>query len=309
MATYAIGDVQGCFDELNALLAQINFNSDKDQLWFCGDLVNRGPKSLETLRFIRSLEDNAVTVLGNHDLHLLATAYEHKKPGKKDAFKEILLADDAPELLNWLRHQHMVFHDKEKAITLLHAGVHPHWDLEKLLGLAKEVEDILQSDHHINFYKHMYGNKPLIWEESLSGWTRYRFITNILTRLRYCDAQGKPALDAKGAPGSQAKHLFPWYEIENRKTQAETIVFGHWSTLPHAGISSINNTYAIDSGCLWGGKLTAMRIDEKPFQYLQLNCPGAKKPTIKHVKKKKQTKKKKSKKARDKKKDTKQVSF
>jgi len=282
MATYAIGDVQGCFDELKALLTQINFNSDRDQIWFCGDLVNRGPKSLKTLRFIRSLEDNAITVLGNHDLHLLATAYHHQKPGKKDTLNKILHADDASELLNWLRHQHLVFHDKEKNITILHAGVHPQWSIKKTLKLAHEVEQILQSDNHINFYKHMYGDKPFIWNDSLSGWSRYRFITNILTRLRYCDAQGKPALNAKGPPGSQSKHLYPWYEVPNRKSSQDTIIFGHWSTLPHAGRESINNTYAIDSGCLWGGHLTAMRIDEEPFTYTRYNCPGARKPTAKY---------------------------
>jgi bis(5'-nucleosyl)-tetraphosphatase (symmetrical) len=280
MATYAIGDVQGCYDELKALLTQIKFKSDRDQLWFCGDLVNRGPKSLETLRYIRSLEDNAITVLGNHDLHLLATAYDHKKLGKKDTLYNILQADDAAELLNWLRHQPLAFHDQERKITLLHAGTHPDWDIEKTLKLAKEVEQVLQSDNHINFYKHMYGDKPFIWNDSLSGWSRYRFITNILTRLRYCDEQGKPALNAKGAPGSQAEHLFPWYEIAKRKSQHDTIIFGHWSTLPHAGITSINNTYAIDSGCLWGGMLTAMRIDVEPFEYTRLNCPGAQTPQL-----------------------------
>jgi len=281
MATYAIGDVQGCFDELKALLALIKFNSDRDQLWFCGDLVNRGPKSLKTLRFIRSLEANAITVLGNHDLHLLATAYDHKKPGKKDTLNAILRADDAAELLNWLRHQHLLFHDKEKKITLVHAGIHPHWSIKKARKLAQEVEHILQSDNHINFYKHMYGDKPFVWDDSLSGWPRYRFITNILTRLRYCDLDGKPALNAKGPPGSQAKNLLPWYEVPKRKSRKDTIIFGHWSTLPHAGKKCKNNTYAIDSGCLWGGVLTAMRVDELPYTYTRLDCPGAQKPTAK----------------------------
>ena len=297
MATYAIGDVQGCFDELRELLTQINFNSDCDQLWFCGDLVNRGPKSLETLRFIRSLEDNAITVLGNHDLHLLATAYEHKKPGKKDTFYELLTASDADELFNWLRHRPLVFNDKDTKITLLHAGTHPDWSINKTLTLAKEVEKILQSDNHINFYKHMYGDKPFIWDDSLSGWQRLRFITNILTRLRYCDEQGKPSLNAKGAPGSQANHLLPWYEIPHRKTQDDVIIFGHWSTLPHAGISSINNAYAIDSGCLWGGMLTAMRIDEEPFVYSHIHCAGAQKPAAKYLKKRKHKKAKAKKKS------------
>jgi len=286
MATYAIGDVQGCFDELKALLSQINFNSDRDQLWFCGDIVNRGPKSLETLRFIRSLEGNAITVLGNHDLHLLATAYDHQKPGKKDTFDTVLQADDASKLIDWLRQQLLLHHDTELNITLLHAGIHPQWSIEKAQNLAIEMQQVLRSDNHVNFYKHMYGDKPYMWDDSLSGWSRYRFITNILTRLRYCDKNGKPALSAKGAPGTQAKNLFPWYEVPDRKSQKDRIIFGHWSTLPHAGRSSKNNTYAIDSGCLWGGALTAMRIDTEPFEYFRLDCPGAQKPPAKYLKQK-----------------------
>jgi len=293
MATYAIGDVQGCFDELKALLSQIDFNSDRDQLWFCGDLVNRGPKSLETLRFIRALESNALTVLGNHDLHLLATAYDHQQPGRKDTFDAILQADDAAELLDWLRHQSLLHHNTENNITLLHAGIHPDWSIDKARQLADEMEQVLQGDNHINFYKHMYGDKPFMWDDALSGWPRYRFITNILTRLRYCDKHGAPALSAKGEPGSQADHLMPWYEVPGRKSLSDTIIFGHWSTLPHAGFSSINNTYAIDSGCLWGGALTAMRIDIQPFEYFRLNCPGALKPPEKYLKKLKQRNKRK----------------
>ena len=283
MAIYAIGDVQGCYDELKELLTHINFSSDRDQLWFCGDIVNRGPKSLKTLRFIRSLEDNATTVLGNHDLHLLATAYDHRKPGRKDTLDKIILAKDSEDLLDWLRHRPLVLHDKERDVTLFHAGIHPAWSIKKTLKLAGEVEEILQSDKHINFYKNMYGDKPTAWSDTLTGWPRYRFITNILTRLRYCDKLGRPALNAKGAPGSQAKHLMPWYEVPGRKSADDTIIFGHWSTLPHAGRKAINNTYAIDSGCLWGGYLTAIKVGKKKFNYTRMNCPGAQKPTGKYL--------------------------
>lgn len=283
MAVYAIGDIQGCYDELRELLTHIKFKSDRDQLWFCGDIVNRGPKSLKTLRFIRSLEENANTVLGNHDLHLLATAYDHRKPGRKDTLDKILLAKDSEQLLDWLRHRPLVMHDEEKDVTLFHAGIHPAWNIKKTLKLANEVEQILQSDRHIYFYKNMYGDKPTTWNDSLSGWPRYRFITNILTRLRYCDIHGRPALNAKGAPGSQAKHLMPWYEVPNRKTRNDTLIFGHWSTLPHAGRKPVNNTYAIDSGCLWGGYLTAMKVGKKKVKYTRMNCPGAQKPTGKFI--------------------------
>jgi bis(5'-nucleosyl)-tetraphosphatase (symmetrical) len=278
MATYAIGDVQGCYEELKTLLNQIKFNSDRDQLWFCGDLVNRGPKSLETLRFIRALEANAITVLGNHDLHLLATAFHHRKPGKKDTLDAILVADDSDQLIDWLRGQHLAY--SENDITIVHAGIHPRWSIKKTMKLAREMEMLLQGDKHITFYKHMYGDKPPNWRDDLTGWSRYRFITNILTRLRYCNLDGKPALNAKGPPGSQSKDLYPWYEIPERKSKHDKIIFGHWSTLPHAGKKSINNTYALDSGCLWGGALTAMRIDTEPFEYYRLDCPGAQKPSL-----------------------------
>jgi len=291
MATYAIGDIQGCFDELRALLSQIHFNSDRDQLLFCGDLVNRGPKSLETLRFIKALEGNAISVLGNHDLHLLATAFNHKHPGKKDTLDDLLTSADSPVLMDWLRYRPMLHHDSKNNLTLVHAGIHPRWSINQTRQFASEVEQILRSDQHINFYKHMYGDKPLLWNDSLSGWPRYRYITNTLTRLRYCDQNGKATLSAKGAPGSQASHLYPWYEVPNRVSQQDIIIFGHWSTLPHAGISSINNAFAIDSGCLWGGSLTAMRIDVKPFEYFRLKCPGAQKPPEKYLKQIKNKKK------------------
>lgn len=278
MATYAIGDVQGCLDELKALLLQLDFNSDRDTLWFCGDLVNRGPQSLQTLRFVKSLEDNATTVLGNHDLHLLATAFDHQKPGKKDTLHDILEASDADQLLNWLRQQPLIHHDAQLEITLVHAGLHPEWDLNQARSLAAEVEHILQSKQHIDFYRHMYGDKPDRWQESLTGWSRFRFITNVLTRIRYLNSTGKPVLSAKGPPGKQGDHLTPWYEVPERKSAGDKIIFGHWSTLPHAGKQAINNTYALDSGCLWGGTLTAMRIDDASFEYSRLNCPGTLKP-------------------------------
>jgi bis(5'-nucleosyl)-tetraphosphatase (symmetrical) len=283
MATYAIGDVQGCYDELRELLTHINFRSDRDQLWFCGDLVNRGPKSLKTLRFVKSLAENATTVLGNHDLHLLATAYHHKKPGRKDTIGKILQAKDAEELLDWLRHRPLLIHDSDRDVTLFHAGLHPAWTIKKAIKLAGEVEQVLRSDDHIDFYRHMYGDKPTTWNDSLTSWPRYRFITNILTRLRYCDKFGRPALNAKGAPGSQARHLMPWYEVPNRKSKDDTLIFGHWSTLPHAGRRAINNTYAIDSGCLWGGYLTAMKIGKTKFKYTRMSCPRAQKPTGKYI--------------------------
>jgi len=280
MATYAIGDVQGCYEELKALLKKLNFNHDSDQLWFCGDLINRGPKSLETLQLIHSLRDNCKVVLGNHDLHLLATAFYHRHPGKKDTIHDILDADDASTLLNWLRKQPLVHFDENLSLLMVHAGLHPAWSVKQVLAHAKEVEAVIQGDKHINFYKHMYGDKPLNWSDTLTGWNRYRFITNIFTRLRYCDEHGKPALGVKGAPGSQPQHLMPWFDVPSRVTRHQKVIFGHWSTLPQAGIETVNNTYPLDSGCLWGGQLTAMRIDDASFEYIRLDCPGAQTPSL-----------------------------
>jgi bis(5'-nucleosyl)-tetraphosphatase (symmetrical) len=280
MATYAIGDIQGCFDELRTLLTKINFKSDRDQLWLCGDLVNRGPQSIETLRFVRDLGANAITVLGNHDLHLLATAYRNKKPGKKDTLDEIMMAKDREQLLGWLRQQPLIHHDKNLAITLVHAAIHPRWSLKKAIKLAREVEAVLQSDSHIEFYKTMYGDKPKNWDKTLQGYPRYRFITNVFTRLRYCELDGTMVLNAKSAPGKQPKRLFPWYEIPGRKTEQDVLIFGHWSTLPHAGREAINNTYPLDSGCVWGGRLTAMRIDDGSFEYVRLKCSQKQAPSL-----------------------------
>jgi bis(5'-nucleosyl)-tetraphosphatase (symmetrical) len=278
MAVYAIGDVQGCFEPLQQLLKKIKFKSDCDQLLFCGDLVNRGPDSLKTLRFIKSLGSNANSVLGNHDLHLLACAYLKNKPKKTDTFNDVLAAKDAEILLNWLRHRPLALYYKKHKTTLIHAGIHPKWGRKKTFKLAKEVEALLQSDKHISFYQNMYGNFPDHWEKNLTGMSRYRFITNVLTRLRYCDVDGKLALNEKGAPNTAHAHLLPWYLIPQRKTENKKIIFGHWSTLPHAGKKIINNSYAIDSGCLWGCALTALRIDVQPFEFIRLNCEQIQSP-------------------------------
>lgn len=278
MATYAIGDIQGCYDELKALLDKIRFNPDTDTLWLCGDLINRGPQSLETLQYLYSIRDNLQVVLGNHDLHLLATAYNHRQPGKKDTLHDILDAQDSHTLLEWMRHLSLLHFDEDLGLMMVHAGLHPQWSLEKARSLAAEVESVLQSNQHISFYKHMYGDKPLNWSENLTGWGRTRFITNIFTRLRYCDADGKPSLGVKGPPGSQPEHLMPWYEVPDRKSRGIPVIFGHWSTLPQAGNIPVHNTYPLDSGCLWGGKLTAMRIDDHSFAYSRLDCPGAQTP-------------------------------
>jgi bis(5'-nucleosyl)-tetraphosphatase (symmetrical) len=277
MAVYAIGDIQGCYDEFKQLLDKLNFNADNDQLWLTGDVVNRGPKSLDTLRYVHAMRDNIVMVLGNHDLHLLATACHHKRPGKKDTLDEILNASDSSQLLDWLRRQPLLHHDDSLGFSLVHAGIHPDWSIDTALTLAGEVEQVLGSDEHIDFYKHMYGDKPRKWSDSLTGWPRLRFITNIFTRMRYCDSNGHASMNAKGPPGTQPKGLLPWFELD-RASNHERIVFGHWSTLPADGNYEKHNVYPLDSGCLWGGTLTALRLDQSPCIHTRISCPQAQKP-------------------------------
>ena len=273
MAVYAIGDVQGCFDELQSLLELIDFKPDLDQLWFAGDLVNRGPKSLETLRFIRSL--NAVSVLGNHDLHLLACAHIPARRKRKDTLTHILDAPDAAQLLEWLRHQPLLHHDTTLGYTLVHAGLPPQWDLETARACSAEVEQVLRGDSYAEFLNAMYGNKPDVWTPALTGWERLRFITNCLTRLRYCDSNGRLALEEKGPPDSQPDHLKPWFEWNSRKSRDMNILFGHWSTL---GAYDAPGIHALDTGCLWGGQLTALRLDTGNAERIEYPCAGAATP-------------------------------
>lgn len=269
MAVYAIGDVQGCYDELQSLLELIRFDPEHDRLWFAGDLVNRGPKSLETLRFVRGLDSIASCVLGNHDLHLIAVAHDQPLDRDDHTLDAILRAPDRDELIDWLRCQPLMHHDASLGFTMIHAGLPPQWDLQLALRCAHEVEAILCSDQLQEFLAHMYGNKPKRWSEKLSGWERLRFIVNCFTRLRFCDADGRIKLKHKGPPGSQPATLQPWFEIPGRASKDLNIIFGHWSTLGERNDPGI---YPIDFGCLWGGQLTALRIDTIP-QRFNLPCP------------------------------------
>ncbi len=272
MAIYAIGDVQGCYDELLRLLDFIAFNENSDQLWFAGDLVNRGPKSLETLRFVQGLGDAAVTVLGNHDMHLLAASCAPKIALKKDALTQVLEAPDRDELIDWLRYRPLFHYNDD--FCLLHAGLPPQWDFKKTKKMAALVEQTLRSPDYPVFLKQMYGNKPNVWSSNLKGMARLRFIVNCFTRMRYCDATGKLDFANSGPPGSQPKGLMPWFDAPNRKNAQLRIVCGHWSTL---GYYESGNCYAIDTGCLWGGQLTALKLDN-PVQRFGIDCPAAKKP-------------------------------
>ena len=281
MAVYAIGDVQGCYSELKQLLEQISFNKESDRLWFTGDLVNRGPGSLETLRLVRSFGESAITVLGNHDLHLLAIAFSDRKPGRKDTLDPILEAPDRDELMDWLRNLPLMHTDESLGFTMVHAGLHPDWSLSQAQTLAREVETMLRSDDHNTYYKHMYGDNPHNWSDKLSGWPRLRFITNIFTRLRYCTDNGEPGLNVKGAPGTQPAKMHPWFEIKHRASREQRILFGHWSTLPVSRKHAAYNVFPLDTGCLWGGALTALRIDAVPIETIRINCPRTRQPSKK----------------------------
>ncbi len=271
MAHYAIGDIQGCFFELQKLLDKINFDPEEDLLWFTGDLVNRGPYSLEALRFVKALGDRVVCVLGNHDLHLLAVAHGQNYKHKQD-LDQILEAPDRDELLDWLRHRPLMHRDER--YCLIHAGLPPQWDIDKAERCAKEVEEILRGEQLEEFLKVMYGNMPDLWSEELEGWNRLRFIVNCFTRLRYCDRQGRLALSYTGPPGSQPPNLYPWFEVPGRRSEGQEIVFGHWSAL---GFVAKNGCYGIDTGCIWGGQLSALRLDGEMYR-ISLDCPTYRQP-------------------------------
>jgi len=262
MATYAIGDVQGCYDELQQLLMKAGFQK-QDRAWFVGDLVNRGPKSLEVLRFVRGLGDRAVVVLGNHDLHLVAQHEGFERARKDDTFQDVLAAPDRRELVDWLRKRPMMH--AEGGYAMVHAGLLPQWSIAKAVRLGREVERALAGENYREFLKNMYGSKPERWDDALTGWDRLRVIVNAMTRMRFCTPEGRMGLHGKGTeppPGYLA-----WYET--RPQEAETIICGHWSQL---GLKFTPRLAALDSGCVWGGALSALKLEERALY--QLPCAG-----------------------------------
>ncbi|MGQ0544689.1 MAG: symmetrical bis(5'-nucleosyl)-tetraphosphatase [Betaproteobacteria bacterium] len=265
MATYAIGDVQGCFDELQRLLGEVRFGK-QDHLWFVGDLVNRGPKSLEVLRFVRELDARAVTVLGNHDLHLVTQFEGFERPRKDDTFQDVLAAADARELVGWLRRRPMMH--AADGYAMVHAGLLPQWGIAEALELGREVERALAAPDYRDFLANMYGSTPDEWSERLTGWDRLRVIVNAMTRLRFCTADGRMDFRAKGKRPPAGYSA--WFDFRN---DAQAIVCGHWSAL---GLKLSEKLVALDSGCVWGEKLSALRLEDRAL--FQVPCAGYQAP-------------------------------
>ncbi len=261
MATYAIGDVQGCYQSLKALLEYIKFKPQQDKLWFVGDIVNRGPCSLETLRFIQSLGDTAVVVLGNHDLHLMAVMHGHGRQIPSDHLMSIRKAPDGDRLTQWLRCCPLLHVDEGLGFVMCHAGIWPHWTLRQAMQFAREVEEVLQGEHYADFLKHMYGDFPDTWDDNLTGFNRLRFIANAFTRMRYCDRQGRLDLRHKGPLGTQAPELIPWFDVPKRRPLSFPLIFGHWASLQRD--MAPEGLYPIDTGCVWFEKLTAFRLEDR----------------------------------------------
>ena len=264
MATYAIGDVQGCFDELQQLLARIGFKAGRDRLWFVGDLVNRGPKSLDVLRFVRGLGAGAVVVLGNHDLHLVAQHEGCERKRKDDSFDDVLGAPDAGELAAWLRTRPLLY--REGGYAMVHAGLLPQWTLDQAAALGREVERALAAPGYREFLANMYGGEPDRWSDDLQGWDRLRVIVNAMTRLRFCTPEGRMEFRSKGA-AAPAGHV-PWFELRPAG-EDDSIVCGHWSAL---GLQLRPRLAALDTGCVWAGSLSALRLEDRAL--FQVGCRG-----------------------------------
>jgi len=270
---YLIGDVQGCCDALDRLLAEIGFSPSRDRLALVGDLVNRGPGSLATLKRLRAMGDAATCLLGNHDLHLLAVAHGVRKPRKDDTLDDILGSKKRNDWLDWVRHRRMAH--MFDGWLLVHAGVVPQWDVAATLSLAGEVEALLRSPDLPDMLQQMYGNEPAQWSDALHGAERWRFIVNVLTRIRFCTPDGRLELKTKEGAGAAPPGCLPWFEVPGRRIEGTPVAFGHWSTLGRIDRSDL---LALDTGCVWGGQLSAVRIDGGRREWVQVACEQAQVP-------------------------------
>lgn len=268
MATYLIGDIQGCYDPLRRLLDKLHFDPATDHLWCPGDLVNRGGKSLKTLRLLKSLDSQFTMTLGNHDLYLLAEHFRLPQGGSRNPeFEAILRAPDREEIMAWLRVQPLARWSPEHGILMVHAGVIPQWTVEQTLACAGEVEAALRSKKVHKFFGKSRKNWVRKWQDSRTGWKRRRLITNILTQMRFCDSKGKILSSASGPPGTQPAPYRPWFKHKNRQTRSVTVAFGHWAAL---GLHVNKRLMGMDTGCVWGGRLTAIRLEDRKI----IQVPG-----------------------------------
>ena len=274
MAVYAIGDVQGCHTELVRLLDRLNLDTSRDEIWFVGDLVNRGPQSLEVLRLVRSLGDKAIVTLGNHDLHLLALALAGDVPVPRGDLSAVLAAPDCDELIQWLRERPLAHYRPDLNTLMVHAGAAPQWDPLQTVRCAREVEQVLRGDGANKFLAAMYGSRPELWDPGLRGLERLRFITNCLTRIRFVWPDGRLDFEQTGAPATAPPDLLPWFDMPGRATEAVRIVFGHWSTL---GLLQRPGLLGLDTGCVWGGALSAARLTG-PIHIVAEPSPGYRRP-------------------------------
>lgn len=271
MATYFVGDIQGCFDELLLLLERVKFNKDQDQLWLTGDLVARGPKSLETLRFVKSLGESATVILGNHDLHLLAVSQGLASVKKRDKTEPILLAPDGDELIQWLRHQPLLAINEKHNVVMTHAGISPQWDMDTAIACAQEIEQLLRSEQWLWLLKNMYQNQPTQWNAKLTGMDRYCYIINAFTRMRFCTNDGILDMEHKNDPKKETNSaLLPLFDVPNKKPLSHQVIFGHWAAL--MGYES-DYVIALDTGCVWGEHLTLYRIDDRQY-FTQKSLPS-----------------------------------
>lgn len=265
MATYAVGDIQGCFDAFVQLLGEAGFNAARDRLWLVGDLVNRGPQSLEVLRYVKGLGDAATVVLGNHDLHLIMRGNGFGRSSREDTLDAVLAAGDCDELMQWLRSRPLFYQEDEYA--MVHAGLLPQWSIGRGRELGAEVQAALMATNYREFLANMWGSEPNAWRDDLRGWKRLRVIVNAMTRMRFCTPEGVMELRAKGPPDKAPTGYLPWFSVPQCASRTHTLIFGHWSAL---GFYQEPRLLALDSGCLWGGSLTAVRLEDR--KVFQLPC-------------------------------------
>jgi len=270
---YLVGDLQGCCSPFERLLQTIDCSPSRDHIYVLGDLVNRGPDSLGVLRRLRELDNAATCLLGNHDLHLLAVAHGVRKPHRSDTLGAILDAPDRDDWLNWIRQQRLAVH--AHGWLMVHAGIVPQWDVAQTVHLAGEVEAMLAGPDVGDFLTQMYGNEPDRWDEALQGVPRWRCVVNSLTRLRFCSADGVMEFATKEGAGAAPEGYMPWFDVPGRRTAGTPVAFGHWSTL---GLINREDVLCLDTGCVWGGQLTAVRIEGTTRELIQLDCPQAQKP-------------------------------